>query len=211
MKMKNMLIGGMSLALVACISIGGTLAYLTATDGPKTNTFEFANGLTAELEENADANSNGNASSNNTGIAYTELVPGVDIDKDVTATFTSDVDAYFFVKIEPVDKENGVTLNIKELLLGEGWKVYDDVSGAVSDIIPDDTYGEYVYEFTYTRDDGEPDEVVANLFDTVFVNGNVETGAVLEDIKISVKAIQKDGFADVKAAYGEVEYQGANA
>ena len=32
MKMKNMLIGGMSLALVACISVGATLAALTANE-----------------------------------------------------------------------------------------------------------------------------------------------------------------------------------
>lgn len=44
MKMKNLLIGGMSLALVACISVGGTLAYLTAKTDTMTNTFTVGAG-----------------------------------------------------------------------------------------------------------------------------------------------------------------------
>lgn len=51
MKMKNMLIGGMSLALVACISIGGTLAYLTDKTGPVTNTFIASAGIAMTLDE----------------------------------------------------------------------------------------------------------------------------------------------------------------
>ena len=41
MKMKNMLIGGMSLALVACLSVGATLAYFTDSDEEVVNTFQF--------------------------------------------------------------------------------------------------------------------------------------------------------------------------
>lgn len=44
MKMKNLLIGGMSLALVACISVGATLAYLTTTSQTVTNTFTVGEG-----------------------------------------------------------------------------------------------------------------------------------------------------------------------
>ena len=44
MKMKNLLIGGMSLALVACISVGATLAYLTAKTDTITNTFTVGAG-----------------------------------------------------------------------------------------------------------------------------------------------------------------------
>ena len=54
MKMKNMLIGGMSLALVACISIGGTLAYLTDTTGTAQNKFQMVtNGIVLNLQETA--------------------------------------------------------------------------------------------------------------------------------------------------------------
>lgn len=55
MKMKNMLIGGMSLALVACISIGGTLAYLNSTTKVATNVFKMnESGITLTLTEDAD-------------------------------------------------------------------------------------------------------------------------------------------------------------
>lgn len=49
MKMKNMLIGGMSLALVACISVGATLAYLTAKTDTMTNTFTVGAGYGANV------------------------------------------------------------------------------------------------------------------------------------------------------------------
>ena len=51
MKMKNMLIGGMSLALVACISVGATLAYLTDTSDTVTNTFYGSDGISMTLTE----------------------------------------------------------------------------------------------------------------------------------------------------------------
>lgn len=201
MKMKNLLIGGMSLALVACISVGGTLAYLSDFDGPKTNTFEFANGLTVELEEDADDNSNGDATSTTSGIAYTELVPGVDIGKDVDVTFTSDIDAYFFIKVESVG--SGTDLKIKDFTLPTGWKKYDAASGNTTDKQPNDTYGEYV--FTYTGN-GTNEETAIDLFTQVYVESSVP-GGTLNDIKISVKAIQKDGFDNMKKAYEAVDYQ----
>lgn len=51
MKMKNMLIGGMSLALVACISIGATLAYLSDTTTKVSNAFTFDNAIDIDLKE----------------------------------------------------------------------------------------------------------------------------------------------------------------
>ena len=98
MKMKNMLIGGMSLVLVACISVGGTLAYLSSQTGTATNTFTM-NGLTLVVSETADAVGNGDykqkrtndklstagaasvstdklAKNEGDGIAYTDILPG---------------------------------------------------------------------------------------------------------------------------------------
>lgn len=54
MKTKNMLIGGMSLALVACISVGATLAYLSDTTGTVQNKFQMVtNGIVLNLQETA--------------------------------------------------------------------------------------------------------------------------------------------------------------
>ena len=45
MKKKNVLMMALSLCLVAVIAVGGTLAYLSDTDGAVTNTFQFAAGI----------------------------------------------------------------------------------------------------------------------------------------------------------------------
>ena len=201
MKMKNLLIGGMSLALVACISVGGTLAYLSDFDGPKTNTFEFANGLDVTLTEDATGNKNGTASSDASGINYTGIVPGVDIAKNVDVTFTSDIDAYFFIKVESTG--NGEELKIKDFDLPKGWQKYNAADGTTAEKQSTDTYGEYVFTYTGT---GEDVNTKIDLFNNVFVEKTVTSGD-LNDIKISVKAIQKDGFANIKEAYESVAYQ----
>lgn len=52
MKKKNLLIGAASLALVAALSIGGTLAYLSAKTDTKTNVFTGSNdNLKGRIEE----------------------------------------------------------------------------------------------------------------------------------------------------------------
>lgn len=202
MKKRTVMTMALSLAMVGVIGVGGTLAYLSATPDKKVNTFEFANGLEATLTEDADGNTNGDANSTSSGIAYTELVPGVNIVKDVNATFTSDIDAYFFIKIDKTADKN-TDLKITDLLLGDGWKKFDPASGTTAAITDEDTYGEYVFEYAGT---GEDVTTSVDLFDTVYVDSSVTSGT-LNDIIISVKAVQKDGFESMKAAYDEVNYK----
>lgn len=108
MKMKNMLIGGMSLALVACISIGGTLAYLSDNTGTVQNKFQMVtNGIVLNLQETAkpgtgydvyvkDAHGdaqepkltqettlNADTAGENVGFVYKEIQPGATLEKDV--------------------------------------------------------------------------------------------------------------------------------
>lgn len=202
MKKRNVMTMALSLAMVGVIGVGGTLAYLSATPDKKVNTFEFANGLEATLTEDASGNTNGDATSTSSGIAYTGLVPGVNIAKNVEATFTSDIDAYFFIKIDKTTDKN-TDLKITDLLLGAGWEKFDPVSGTTAAITDEDTYGEYVFEYDGT---GEDVTTSADLFDTVYVDSSVTSGT-LNDIIISVKAVQKDGFESMKAAYDAVDYK----
>lgn len=51
MKLKTILISGMSMALVACLSVGATLAYLHATTQEVTNTFVGSDGIQISLDE----------------------------------------------------------------------------------------------------------------------------------------------------------------
>ena len=48
---KNILTTLVACILVAALAVGGTLAYMTATDTKVTNTFQFANNMTVKLTE----------------------------------------------------------------------------------------------------------------------------------------------------------------
>lgn len=95
MKMKNMLIGGMSLALVACISVGGTLAYLTSKTETMTNTFKFGNFTITQKEDVEGA-------SGVQGHTYQNVVPGDVLKKDVKISLssTTETDAYVYVAVK---------------------------------------------------------------------------------------------------------------
>lgn len=131
MKMKNMLIGGMSLALVACISVGGTLAYLSDKTGEVTNTFTMGKGYVGQgliLDETAlhktgvDDDQNpvyenptviSSSERTTTGNAYLEMNIGDAIAKDPTLKLTTgSVDSYVFVRVEGADALVGKKLYI---------------------------------------------------------------------------------------------------
>lgn len=138
MKMKNMLIGGMSLALVACISIGGTLAYLTAKTDPVTNTFIASAGIAMTLDEakvklNDDktayvVDSSGGRVKENT---YTDILSDVAQAKDPTVHVTSvpaaGAEVYICVKgLEDVtDKYSVETYYNEENEINPIWKPVD--------------------------------------------------------------------------------------
>ena len=83
MKMKNMLIGGMSLALVACITIGGTLAYLSDKDGTLTNTFRFAKNIVVDVYETQTGKGEEGKGDKEGGFDYTNRVSGKVVEKNV--------------------------------------------------------------------------------------------------------------------------------
>lgn len=111
MKMKNMLIGGMSLALVACISIGATLAYLTDTTTKVKNTFVADAAIDINLKEAEVDPETGLAKSpenrREEGNNYLSIYPDKVVDKDPTVTVTSAPDggAYVYMSLKGVNEE----------------------------------------------------------------------------------------------------------
>lgn len=86
-------------ALTISISIGGTLAYLTDRDS-KTNVFTTGD-VTIDLEESFDQGA--------------ELVPGVEVDKDVKITNTGKNDAYvWYTYAVPAALKDYLTLSFNE-------------------------------------------------------------------------------------------------
>ena len=90
MNKKNILIAGASLALVACLSIGATLAYFTDQTENAENVFTTGK-IDITLKE-GDKNSN--------GIVYNEVMPGDILSKRVGFSTAADAsDAYVALKV----------------------------------------------------------------------------------------------------------------
>lgn len=103
MKKKNVLTMALSVSLVGVIAVGGTLAYLTSTTGPVTNTFTGSAGITMTLDEApVDANGKETAGARRTENSYSNILPGEVYDKDPTVHITSvpanGADVYVVVK-----------------------------------------------------------------------------------------------------------------
>ena len=193
MKMKNLLIGGMSLALVACISIGGTLAYLQAADGTLTNTFTFAHDIVVDVYETTNEKENVVVTSNggkgvdvDGGIAYSNLIPGQELNKDVKLDVQTTFETYLYVNIQPGDTGSKV-MELPDTLTG--WTAVE---------VDGDGYGIYRKTQNVTAD--TPNIAV---FDTVTVpdvnNGSTEN-VTIKDIVIDVWAAQASTFTGTSAA-----------
>ena len=224
MKMKNMLIGGMSLALVACISIGGTLAYLTATAKSVTNTFTFVGKdsdydgvINVKLEEDqpalGEAYGGATASWNevNNGYDYKDVLPNQELPKEPKVSVHTNTDAYVFVRVTDADTNPGVTakMNSEEwIAVGEETTNEDGTK----------TQAYYYKEKVLKTADGTDWESIASPFTTVTV-ANIDTvkdGQTVElnDVKIEIAAIQSATFENQVKAYealGDADWQPVTA
>ena len=98
--------------VVLAASIGGTVAWLTDTTTPVTNTFT-AGDINITLAET-------------TGSDY-KMVPGVDIAKDPKVTVKAgSEDCYLFVKVEKSENFNSFMNNYA---IADGWNVLDGEEG----------------------------------------------------------------------------------
>ena len=211
MRKKNVLVMGLSMALVAVISIGGTLAYLSDTDGSVTNTFTFANNIQVTLdEEKPSAVANETITSNTQGgYDYTNVVPGQELNKAPEFTVKNTVPVYVFAK---VTESNNVKVKAYNTTGENGWTrllTWDE---------DDIEENQVVYYKAVTAGDGQTATDLKTLFDKVVVdnaslseNGDPVT---LQNIKIEVAAIQQagfeatqDGLSAVQNAYKAATFQ----
>lgn len=105
----------LAVVLIVGISVGGTLAWLTATTGPVTNTFTTSD-INITLTETGTTN---NAKS-------FKMVPGYTINKDPKVTVvTGSEDCYLFVKLEKSSNfDDFMTYDI-----ADGWTKLPGVDG----------------------------------------------------------------------------------
>lgn len=110
--MKKVLVLALAALLLVAVGVGGTLAWLTATSGPVTNTFTPAT-ISVNIDEHkynkADNSLGSEVVKTNTDYL---IVPGRDIKKDPEVDASSDVAFYVFVTIEKKDWLDALTYGI---------------------------------------------------------------------------------------------------
>lgn len=213
MKMKNMLIGGMSLALVACLSVGATLAYFTASDKEVVNTFDFVAAgtdgkyISVTLGENnpqdaIDANSKyGDAKAtwngNNKGYDYKDVVPGQNLPKEPTVNVKTDVPAYIYLRVTDKDVDGeGNAQGMEAVITGtDNWTKLGEATT--------DEKGNQVtvYYYKNTVDDTNEGRLPALFTEVRVPNVDPAEMPTLNNVKIEVAAIQSAGFEDQEDAY----------
>lgn len=184
-KTLKALVAVLSVILVMCLTVAGTLAYLQVKTEPVVNTFSPSNiGLTLVETTNT----------------Y-KMVPGVDIAKDPKVTVLANSEAcWVFVKVE-------ATTNVAEFLVYDIDTRWTQVSGA------ENVY--YCQHAATGESDGTPISVLANDKVTVQHNvtkGMMDDldkeGATLPKLTFTAYAIQQAGFTTPEAAWAEAQKLG---
>lgn len=185
----------LAIVLIIGVSVGATLAWLTAESKSVTNTFVAGEIGSLELTET------------DSDKQYV-IVPGVAITKDPTVTYTpatdveKNVDAYLFVKVEggnwTLEEGKYVIKNAANKVVMD-WTVdsaWTALNGA------DNVYYMVVADETVTKD------IISN--DTINVSSEITKNDITTiaenatNLKFTVYGIQKDGHADVNAAWTAV-------
>lgn len=190
-KTLKTLVAALSMVLVICLTVAGTLAYLKAETTPVINTFSPSN-IDLTLAET-------------TGDTY-KMVPGTDISKDPKVTVTADIDCYVFVKVEEsanFDTYMTYTISGWTPVPNETNVYYREVSASADE----DNDGKKNVEAFYVLD-GEGEAELKNGYVTVkpdvtkdmmkdFYEGDgitVKSNANLPKLTFTAYAIQQAGF-----------------
>lgn len=208
MKARKILVSLAALALVAAISIGGTIAYLTSTDKVE-NTFTVGN-VAIKLDE-AKANTDGTLVPNVDRVKANsyKLLPGHTYNKDPMVTVLSGSETSYIKMTVTFSKAN----ELDAIFAPTGAELtsifngYDAANWTYKGNTKNTTDNTRTYEFWYKEAVGAPTADVAldALFDSITVPGTItnEQLATIAGMTITVNAyaIQADGFATADAAW----------
>lgn len=195
---KNLVLLLLSLALILCAVIGGTLAWLVTETDPVVNTFTYGD-INITLHE-TDTNKDGD---NDPNTNIYPMIPGHTITKDPKVTFKADSEnAWLFVKLEK-------TANFDDFMtyeIADGWTKLDNVEGV------------YYKEVSKSTQDAEFAVIKNN---TVTVKGEVtkemlnalDTNGLSNYPKLTITAyaVQRDSnIATVTDAWAKTQPTGTN-
>ena len=178
--MKKTLTVVIALVLVVVMSVAGTVAYLTATTDPITNTFTVGNINIALTETKSDF----------------KMVPGSDIDKDPKVTVLAESEAcWLFVKVEKsANLDSFVTYNI-----AEGWTPLDGVSGVYYREVAASATDDQVFSVLADDKVTVKSDVTKTMMDDLG-----KENATQPTLTFTAYAVQKDNIADAATAWAKV-------
>ena len=198
--LKKLLLAVCCAALLVCVSIGATVAYLTSNDKVE-NTFTVGSvGITLdETKVNSDGTEVTGADRVKAN-SY-KLMPGHEYIKDPTVHVAANSeDSWIFVKVEngisayeaATSTEEGGYKEIAEQITANSWALVDGQTN--------------VYYKTYDQSTTVTNLPVFGNFKIADEANKVENWSSLNNAKVTVTAyaIQKDGFNTAAAAWAEV-------
>ena len=182
---RNVLLIVSMMLVVAMASVGGTLAWLTASTTTITNTFTPSDiGITLAETSNNEF----------------KLVPGVEYKKDPVVaidTTKTDVDVYLFVKFEEINNPSDSLTYTSTLTAANGWTQGDGTN------IPADVWYRVVQVSDTTKEWHLLDSDKVTVKDTL-TKENMPTSTAQPQLKYTAYAIQKDGMTDAAAAWAKL-------
>ncbi len=191
---KNVMTAVVSGAMVGCLAIGGTFAYLTANSGTVKNTFSGVEAIkTAVMEtvkdgETYDVQHDGETVENyttewlyegNDGVKYINVVPGASIAKDVDVKVDqNETPVYLFVKVT-----------------GQSAAAVANIDTTEWTLVAADAVGNGIYVWkNYTAIDSSDAAVVKDVFDTISINSAATLDSIGEvEIDVSGAIVQANG------------------
>lgn len=207
-KLRRILLTVCSAALLVCVTVGATVAYLTSTDKVE-NTFTVGN-VQIKLDE-AKANTDGSLVANADRVKANtyKLLPGHTYNKDPMVTVLSGSESCYVKMTVTFTK----SAELDAIFAPDGanlisiFKGYDATNWIAKGDTKDTSANTRTYEFWYKEAVAAPNGNVAldALFDQIVVPGDITNAqlATIADMTITVNAyaIQADGFADATAAW----------
>ena len=210
-KLRRILLTVCSAALLVCVTVGATVAYLTSSD-TVTNTFTVGN-VQIKLDEaktNADGTLYDNGKTRVDSNSY-KLLPGHTYNKDPMVTVLKGSESCYvkmtvtFSKAAELDE----IFDPKGANMTSIFNGYDGTNWIYKGNTEDTNADTRTYEFWYKEAVGAPTADVAldALFDSITVPGSITNDQLktLEGMKITVNAyaIQADGFSSAADAWAK--------
>lgn len=207
-KLRRILLTVCSAALLVCVTVGATVAYLTSTD-TVTNTFTVGN-VQIKLDE-AKANTDGTLVEGADRVKANsyKLLPGHTYNKDPMVTVLKGSENCYvkmtvtFTKAAELDKIFApYGADMASIFTG-----YDSTAWIYKGITDDKSANTRTYEFWYNEkvESSKSDTALDALFDKIVVPGFI-TNTQLDSIDgmtitVNAYAIQADGFVDAADAW----------